>query len=118
MTVLADQLDVARAVRIEDELARRGFPFWTKPRNNNLGQPCPMCGGADRFSVNTRKQVWRCRACNESGGDIISLVRQIDGCSFMEAVEALTGKEPQISRSLRRTGPSKLPKPAKTRSLR
>jgi Zinc-binding domain of primase-helicase len=73
MTVLADQIDVARAVRIEDELARRGIPFWTKPRNNNLGQPCPMCGGADRFSVNTRKQVWRCRACNESGGDIISL---------------------------------------------
>jgi hypothetical protein len=91
----ADMLDVARAVRIEDELARRGIPFWTKPRNNNLGQPCPMCGGADRFSVNTRKQVWRCRACNESGGDIISLVRQIDGSGFKEAVATLAGFAPE-----------------------
>jgi Protein of unknown function (DUF2786)/Zinc-binding domain of primase-helicase len=51
----------ARAIRIEDELARRGLPFWTKPRHNNLGQPCPMCGGRDRFSVNIRKQVFFCR---------------------------------------------------------
>ena len=92
MTVLVDVLAVARSVRIEHELARRGIPFWTKPRNNNLGQPCPMCGGADRFSVNTRKQVWRCRACNEFGGDIISLVSQIDGCGFKQAVEALCGE--------------------------
>jgi hypothetical protein len=93
MTVLADALEVARSVRIEHELARRGFPFWTKPRNNNLGQPCPMCGGDDRFSVNTRKQVWRCRGCNEPGGDVIALVQHLDGVSFPQAVDFLNGLE-------------------------
>jgi Toprim domain/CHC2 zinc finger len=80
----------ARVVRIEDELARRGFPFWTKPRHNNLGGPCPMCGGHDRFSVHTKKQIFFCRVC-EASGDVINLVQFLDGASFKVAVETLAG---------------------------
>jgi CHC2 zinc finger len=83
-------IDKARAVRIEDELARRGYPFWTKPRHNNQGHPCPMCGGHDRFSVNTRKQLFNCRGC-EASGDVINLVQFLDGASFKMAIETLAG---------------------------
>jgi hypothetical protein len=48
----------ARAVRIEDEIARRGIKL--RGRVDRCG-PCPMCGGTDRFAINTRKQVFNCR---------------------------------------------------------
>jgi phage/plasmid primase-like uncharacterized protein len=83
----------ARAVRIEDELARRGLPFWTKARNNNLGQPCPMCGGNDRFSVNIRKQVFNCRGCG-AAGNVIALVEALDGVGYLDAIATLAGEAP------------------------
>ncbi|MCI0598594.1 MAG: toprim domain-containing protein [Beijerinckiaceae bacterium] len=91
----ARALDAARSIRIEDELARRGFPFWTRPRHNNLGQPCPICGGRDRFSVNTKKQVFLCRPGRGCGaaGDVIALVRALDGCGFQDAIAYLAGDE-------------------------
>jgi len=46
--------------------------------------PCPVCEGTDRFSINTRKQVWNCRGCR--GGKVISLVQHLDGCTFPDAV--------------------------------
>jgi CHC2 zinc finger len=84
----------ARAVRIEDELARRGFDYWTKPRHSNIGQPCPMCGGTDRFSVNTKKQVFNCRGCGQSG-DVIDLVQTLDGCGYLDAIAHLAGDAPE-----------------------
>jgi hypothetical protein len=52
--------------------------------------PCPVCGGKDRFSVNTRKGVWNCRGCGE-GGDAIKLVRRVDRVTFAQAIETLAG---------------------------
>jgi len=47
-----------------------------------------LCGGADRFSINIRKQLWNCRSC-QTGGDVIDLVQHIDGCDFLTAVRTL-----------------------------
>jgi phage/plasmid primase-like uncharacterized protein len=88
MTVVASDIERARGVRIEDEVARRGHPL--KRQGHELVGPCPVCGGLDRFSVNVRKQVWNCRGCGV-GGDVIALVQHIDGCAFPEAVETLNG---------------------------
>ena len=52
--------------------------------------PCPQCGGTDRFSINTRKQLFHCRRCG-AGGDVIAFVQFLDGCDFREAVARLTG---------------------------
>jgi hypothetical protein len=52
---------------------------------------CPVCGGRDRFSVNTKKQVFNCRGCDK-GGNPIDLVMHVGGCSFPEAVERLIGR--------------------------
>src|ERR1700722_12943854 len=84
----SDLIQRAGAVRIEDETERRGIKL--------IGQidrcgPCPLCGGRDRFSINIRKQVFNCRGCAASG-DVIALVRFLDGCGFLEALEYLTGE--------------------------
>jgi hypothetical protein len=49
---------------------------------------CLVCGGRDRFSVNTSKGVFNCRGCGGKG-DVIALIQFLDGCSFSEAVERL-----------------------------
>lgn len=54
--------------------------------------PCPVCGGTDRFAVNTKKQVWHCRHCAK-GGNALNLVMHARGFDFAEAVSFLTGDE-------------------------
>jgi DNA primase len=60
---------------------------------NEYAGPCPQCGGTDRFSINTAKQVFNCRHCKK-GGDVIELVMFADGIDFRSAVEKITGSPP------------------------
>jgi hypothetical protein len=85
---------VARSIRLESEIARRGIKL--APGGAERCGPCPVCGGTDRFSINLKKQVWNCRGCAR-GGDVIALVQHIDGGSFMEAVETLVGPAPRLA---------------------
>jgi DNA primase len=48
-------------------------------------------GGTDRFSIDTKKQLFNCRQCG-TGGDVIELVKFLDGCEFRDAVEKLAGE--------------------------
>ncbi|EJW11719.1 virulence-associated protein E [Rhodovulum sp. PH10] len=82
-----DAITAAKAIRIEDELARRGIKLRGKVERAG---PCPRCGGTDRFSINTKKQVFHCRGC-AAGGDVITMVMLLDGGTFPEAVETLAG---------------------------
>jgi hypothetical protein len=81
----------AKAMRIEDEVARRGIKLIG--RGERVG-PCPVCGGRDRFSINIPKQLWNCRGCSK-GGDVIDLVQFLDGVDFKVAVVTLAGDEPK-----------------------
>jgi hypothetical protein len=101
--IFTDLIERARAVRIEDEVARRNIKL--RGQNDRCG-PCPRCGGTDRFSVNTRKQCWNCRGC-ALGGDVIALVQHLDGCNFTAAIETLTGQSRPIAARA-------VPPPAKT----
>jgi putative DNA primase/helicase len=83
----AEAIDRARSVQLEDELSRRGVRL--RGQIERTG-PCPVCGGVDRFAVNTKKQVFNCRGCGV-GGDIIALIRHLDGVDFAAAVEILAG---------------------------
>jgi hypothetical protein len=80
----------ARGVPIEDEIARRGIKL--KGGKDRCG-PCPVCGGDDRFSINTVKQVFNCRQCGGKG-DVIELVRFLDSSVFDAAVETLNREPP------------------------
>jgi hypothetical protein len=84
-------IERARAVRIEDEIARRGIKL--KRQGSELVGPCPVCGGRDRFGVNIRKQVFNCRGA--IGGDVITLVQHLDGCEFRCAITTLVGNGPR-----------------------
>jgi hypothetical protein len=88
VSIPAHLIQHAEAVRIEDEVERRGIKL--VGRVDRCG-PCPQCGGKDRFSINTRKQVFLCRGC-VARGNVIALVRFLDGCSFLKAIEYLTGE--------------------------
>ena len=61
--------------------------------------PCPVCGGTDRFSVNTRKRIWNCRGCAK-GGNVIGLAQHASGATFAQAVAALNGDALADIRSL------------------
>src|SRR5215472_12128063 len=84
-------VDRARAVHIEDELARRNIKVSGKTERNG---PCPKCGGDDRFAINVKKQLFNCRGC-KVGGDIIDFVRWLDGVGFIEACTTLAGPPPK-----------------------
>ena len=58
-----------------------------------LAGPCLVCAGRDRFSINRKQHLWHCRHCATGGGDAISLVMHVRGCSFREAVAYLTGED-------------------------
>jgi hypothetical protein len=100
-----DLIDQARAVRVEDEIARRGI----KLRGNvDRCGPCPVCGGRDRFAINVRKQCFICRG--SAAGDVIAMVEHLDGCNFVAAVETLTGEDRPVG------GARPAPAPAKPKS--
>ena len=88
MGIHADLIARARDVRIEDEIERSGIRL---VGGTDRCGPCPNCGGRDRFSINTGKQVFNCRGC-DAKGDVIALVQFLDGCDFREAIERLTGE--------------------------
>ena len=80
--------DRARAVPIEREIDRRGIRL--RGGVDRCG-PCPKCGGDDRFSINTAKQIFNCRGC-DTGGDVITFVQHVDGVDFEHACQTLTGE--------------------------
>jgi hypothetical protein len=80
----------ARNVPIEREIERRCIRLTGK---NDRSGPCPKCGGDDRFSINSKKNVWNCRGCGVGGG-VIALVEHLDGVDFIAACQTLTGEPP------------------------
>jgi len=89
MTALgSNMIDRARAVPIASVIEAHGIKL--RGRVDRSG-PCPVCGGVDRFAINTRKQVFLCRQCGGKG-DAIALTQLLDGCDFQTAVATLAGE--------------------------
>ena len=73
-------IEEARAVTVA-EVAMRLRVSSLKPAGTaeSVG-PCPVCGGTDRFSLNSMKNAWNCRGSAEGGGrDAISLAAHLGG---------------------------------------
>jgi hypothetical protein len=87
-------VDKASAADVAAIAARYGFKGRPSATGEAVG-PCPGCGGDDRFSLNIKKNVWRCRqgGGDPIGGDAVALVRHVENCGFRRAVEILTGGE-------------------------
>lgn len=63
--------------------------------------PCPLCGGDDRFGINTRKKMFQCRRCGGKG-DVIGLVQFVLGLDFPAALEWLCGPRQELTADQRR----------------
>ncbi|WP_243612944.1 DUF7146 domain-containing protein [Shimia aestuarii] len=70
------------------------------PNQREMFGPCPACGEVgrnpksgppDRFNINLATGAYFCRRCDMRGGDVIALVRDVEGCSFSEALTILCG---------------------------
>ena len=80
----------AKAVDIGAVISARGIKL--KRSGKELIGPCPKCGGDDRFGVSLTERVFNCRRCG-TAGDVIDLVKFLDGCDFERAVETLAREE-------------------------
>lgn len=58
--------------------------------------PCPICGGTDRFGINTRKGQFLCRQCG-GRGDEIGLVQFVMGLDFLGALDWICGPKQELS---------------------
>lgn len=90
-------LRVAARGRWPDILSAIGVPHETLTRAN---QPCPGCGGSDRFSFTDHhgSGSFVCRALARQGGDGFELVRHVLDCDLRQALatvaEALAIESP------------------------
>lgn len=103
-----DFAEVKARVSVEDVLAARGVPL--RRRGRLLVAPCPIHHGDNptAFVVDPVKNLWHCFSQCGEGGDVIELVRRLDGVSAREAALRLTGLSPSPRR----------PAPARTRPFR
>jgi putative DNA primase/helicase len=85
----AETIERAKSIPIETIIDQRGIKL--RGSGSDRSGPCPVCGGDNRFAINTRKQLFNCRQCNGKG-DVIALVRFLDGAGFREACILLTGE--------------------------
>jgi hypothetical protein len=88
-----DELDDLRARNPIADIAM-GYTKLRRSGGKLLG-PCPMCGGkatSGRFEVFEKDNSWACYAHCNTGGDVISLVQQVEGYDFRAAIEKLGGR--------------------------
>ena len=84
---------------LRDEALQTSCEGWAKRQGWKLGPgldragPCPVCGGTDRFSIHTRKNVFGCRQCGIAGEGVIKLVQETQGVGFTEACEIIAGRK-------------------------
>ncbi|MCC4299462.1 DUF7146 domain-containing protein [Aurantimonas coralicida] len=73
-------IEEARAVTVAEVATRLGIAGLKPAGTAESVGPCPVCGGTDRFSLNSMKNAWNCRGSAEGGGrDAISLAAHLGG---------------------------------------
>lgn len=96
---IVDLAGVARDLRrVADPRSPLDLIGWIpvrKSRQGELAGACPFCGGHDRFvvwppSTDRDGRCW-CRRCGWSG-DAVRLYQDLEGVSFVRAVEDLAGR--------------------------
>jgi Toprim domain len=84
----SEVIEAALAVDLVATAERLGSSLRRMSVSERVG-PCLVCGGRDRFAINTRKNLWHSRGCGK-GGSALDLVQHVHGCNFRTAVDFLT----------------------------
>lgn len=108
------QLDfglLKQRVSIEQVLASRGLLDALTARGHRLVGPCPVHGGDNpaAFVVDRRRNLWRCFTGCDGGGDVVELVRRLDGCGYAEVARRLAGLAGAAPPPQRRRAPTPPP---------
>ncbi|MEW7009526.1 DUF7146 domain-containing protein [Lentilitoribacter sp. EG35] len=88
-------IERAKSVSILDLALDYGASLKPGPRQMSALEhcgPCPVCGGKDRFSINTQKNVFNCRGCGLGGGPI-RLAVHVHGWDFRVAICDIIGEQ-------------------------
>ena len=81
-------------------------------------QPCPACGGDDRFQfIDRGAGRFVCRALDTQGGDGFTLVMHWLGCDFRAALQAVAGALGLSNGSILTPAPARAENPAKAVSV-
>lgn len=80
-----------QAVPIVRFLTTRGLTVGLRQRGPRLVGPCPIHHGDNptAFVVDVAKNVWHCFTACGGGGDVVDLVRKVDGVGYAEAARRL-----------------------------
>lgn len=80
-----------RAVSIEAVLHDKALSTHIKKRGDQLFGPCPVHGGDNpqAFVVSLSKNLWHCFTKCDAGGDIVELVRRLDGKTYRQSAQYL-----------------------------
>lgn len=86
-----DILTLKASVSIPALLHARGLLHLMSRHGNRLVGPCPIHHGDNpsAFSVDLQRNLWYCFSACQTGGDVIDLVRRLDGLGFREALRVL-----------------------------
>jgi len=76
-----------RALSIERVLAHRGLLHGLAIHEHQIVGPCPIHRGDNprAFVVHRRRNLWRCFTGCDAGGDVVELVRRLDGVGYHDA---------------------------------
>lgn len=85
------RLEEAKVMAVDSVLSMLSIDNLHRTGAERVG-PCPLCGGRDRFGINVTSRAYQCRKCGIKGGDVVQLVRDIQGCGFKEALAFLCGE--------------------------
>lgn len=83
------------------------------PNSPKQHGPCPCCGGKDRFRFDDKDGTgsWYCNQCDPHAGDGFQLIRNVNRCTFLEAVELVSRVITHPSASVARIGHDAAPTP-------
>jgi len=85
------RLEEAKVMAVDSVLSMLGVDGLHRTGAERIG-PCPLCGGTDRFGINVNSRSYLCRKCGIKGGDVVQLVRDVQGCGFRDALAFLCGE--------------------------
>jgi DNA primase len=79
------------AVSVARYLEARGLSQHLRRKGNRLVGPCPVHRGDNptAFVVDLSKNAWYCFTACGGGGDVVDLVRRVDGVGYAEAARRL-----------------------------
>jgi DNA primase len=99
-----------RLIAVEHILSVYGLMSGIRYKDHQLIGPCPLHKGDNptAFRVDTGRQIWHCFT-HCGGGDIVALIRKIEGCSYLQAgriLNRIRGANLPQSSTIRHTTPA------------